>query len=143
MAVDALDRRESDFRTVALLQFRAQRGGDDLMPEAHAEQRLADAHRGARQLRLDLQSGILVGVEGTHRPAHDHHAGDVFEFRQIRLLLLRYVHHLVRKAQIVQAVQNASRLLPRNVLQNQHLRLLHAPIVTHSRKRRSPFRQKR
>ena len=59
MLVDAFNRRESDFRLAALLEFRAQRGGNDLMSEAHAQQRFADADGGAYELDSALRPGYL------------------------------------------------------------------------------------
>ena len=54
MLVDALDRRETDFRRLSRLQLRSQRGGDDLMSQAHAQHRLAHTDRSPRELGLGL-----------------------------------------------------------------------------------------
>ena len=130
MLVDALDRREPDFRRIAAFELRAQRGGDDLMAQAHAQYRLADADCRPCELAFRFESRIFVEVERAHRPAHDHHAGNLFEIRQIRLLFLRDVRDFVRHTQVVQAIQNAPRFLPRDMLKNQHFRLRHTTIVT-------------
>ena len=54
MLVDALDRREADFRSISRLQLRPQRGGDDLMSQAHAQHRLAHTDGSPRELGLGL-----------------------------------------------------------------------------------------
>ena len=54
MLVDAFNRRKTDFRSISRLQLRPQRGGDDLMPQAHAQHRLANAARSPRELGLGL-----------------------------------------------------------------------------------------
>ena len=54
MLVNAFDRRKTDFRRLSRLELRAQRGGDDLMPQAHAQHRLANADRSPRKLGLGL-----------------------------------------------------------------------------------------
>ena len=130
--VDAFNRRESDFRLAALLEFRAQRGGNDLMSEAHAQQRFADADGGAYEFGFRFETGILVGVERAHGAAHNHDAGDVTEIGKIGLFLFGDVHHFIRHAQVVETIQNAPRFLPRDVLKNQHMRLRHATIFTSS-----------
>ena len=98
MLVDAFNRRESDFRLAALLEFRAQRGGNDLMSEAHAQQRFADADGGAYEFGFRFETGILVGVERAHGAAHNHDAGDVTEIGKIGLFLFGDVHHFIRHA---------------------------------------------
>ena len=127
--VNALDRREPDFRRLATAEFATQRGGDDLMAEAHAQHRLADADGRLDQFRLDLETGILVIIQRAHRTAHNHQSGDLREVRQIGLLFLGDVHHRGRHVQVVQVVQDAPRLLPRDVLHDKHLRLRHNSIV--------------
>lgn len=57
--VDAFNRREPDFRRIARFEFRAQRGGNDAMSEAHAQQRFADADGGAYSLDSALRPGYL------------------------------------------------------------------------------------
>ena len=104
MLVNAFDRRKTDFRSISRLELRSQRGGDDLMPQAHAQHRLAHTDRSPRELGLGLQSRILVVVERTHRPAHDHHAGNLAKIRQIRFLLLGDIDDLILQAQIIQTV---------------------------------------
>ena len=54
MLVDAFNRRKTDFRSISRLQLRPQRGGDDLMSQAHAQHRLANADRSPRELGLSL-----------------------------------------------------------------------------------------
>ena len=59
MLVDAFNRREADFRSISRLQLRPQRGGDDLMSQAHAQHRLANADRSPRKLGLGFNPGYL------------------------------------------------------------------------------------
>ena len=54
MLVNAFDRRKTDFRRLSRLELCPQRGGDDLMPQAHAQHRLANADRSPRKLGLGL-----------------------------------------------------------------------------------------
>ena len=92
------------------------------MPQADAQHRLAHADRGLGQLGLRLQPRVLVVVGGPHRPAHDHHAGQLVEIRHIRFLLPGHVERERLQTQILKIRQNPPRFLPRDVLQNKHLR---------------------
>ena len=54
MLVNAFDRRKTDFRRLSRLELRPQRGGDNLMSQAHAQHRLAHTDCSPRELGLGL-----------------------------------------------------------------------------------------